>query len=378
VPRDERLLPAYQKYPKITEIFSVNSVGVVTSRDNFVISTDKADLENRIRMFRNENITDSQIKQSFYLKDKTNWKVKKAREKIRAEENWEKQIIPILYRPFDLRWIFYNDAVVERTRKEVMRHMLRENLALCVGRAGHVVGIEKLWNIAFCTECCADLNLFYRGGNVLFPLHVYPDEDLYNNNKNNTYQHEANIKLRVFAALEKEYRKESKPEDIFYYIYAVLYSNIYRQKYAEFLKSDFPRIPFCVNYDLFQTMGKLGRELADLHLMKSKKLDKPSAKFEGKGDYLVKKICYDEKESLVYINPDQFFGSVSKEVWQYQIGGYQVMDNWLKYRKRKGQRLSLEDIKHYCKIATVIKETIAIQKKIDRIYPDVEKQTVTF
>ena len=96
------------------------------------------------------------------------------RKKIREEKNWEKQIIPILYRPFDRQWIFYNDAVIERTRKDVMRHMMQENLALCVGRAGQVVGLEKPWNVVFCAECIEDLNLFYRGGNVNFPLYVYP------------------------------------------------------------------------------------------------------------------------------------------------------------------------------------------------------------
>lgn len=375
VPRDERLLPTYQKYPKITEIFSVNSVGVVTSRDDFVIATDKTELENRIRMFRNKDISDSMIKQTFGLKDKKGWNVENARSEVRAEENWEEQIIPILYRPFDQQWIFYNDAVVERTRREVMHHMLHENLALCVGRAGQVVGLEKPWNVVFCENCIEDLNLFYRGGNANFPLYLYPAEDLYNNSKNNTYQRKANIEQRVFEALEKEYGKETKPEDIFYYIYAVLYSTIYRQEYAEFLKSDFPRIQFCSNQNLFKELAKLGEELVGLHLMNSKKLGKPIARFEGKGDNLVAKVAYEEQQKLVKINPAQHFGLISKELWEYQIGGYQVMEKWLK--DRKGHRLSLGDIKHYCKIVTAIKETIAIQKKVDRIYKDIEKQAIS-
>jgi predicted helicase len=311
------------------------------------------------------------IKQTFDLKDKKGWTVKNARSKVIAEENWEKQIMPILYRPFDQQWIFYNDAVIERTRKEVMRNMLHENLALCIGRAGHVVGAEKPWNVVFCAECIEDLNLFYRGGNVNFPLYLYPDEDLYNNS-NRKYEREVNIDLKVFDTLKKTYGKQPKPEEILYYVYSVLYSNAYRKNYAEFLKSDFPRIPFCTDYTLFKRLAKLGGELIDLHLMKSKNLDRPVARFEGKGDNLVEDVKYDEKKKLVWINAGRHFGPIARDVWEYQIGGYQVMAKWLK--DRKGQRLQLDDIKHYCRIATAIKQTISIQKRIDKIYAGIEKR----
>jgi len=363
VPRDERLLAGYQKYTKITDIFPVNSVGVVTSRDKFVIAADKAELTNRVRMFCNEDIPDGAIKRSFELAENRRWKLKNARNKVRQTDDWEKEIMPVLYRPFDKQWIFYDDAVVERSRKDVMRHMIQKNLALCVGRAGNVVGLEKPWNVVFCAEHIVDLNLFYRGGNVNFPLYIYPDADLYNGGSK--YEREVNIKPEILEKLKNAYKKNLRPEQIFYYIYAVLYSNIYRRKYAEFLKSDFPRIPFCEDYSLFIAMGKLGEKLVGLHLMESDKLNKPAVKFEGKGDNLVTKVEYNQKENLVYINPTRHFGPVGSDVWEYQIGGYQVLAKWLK--DRKGKRLSLENIKHYCRIATAIKETIAIQKKIDTV-----------
>lgn len=374
VARDEKLLGRYQKHSKITDIFPTNSVGIVTSRDKFVIDPDKAELKKRIRMFRDKNIPDNIIKQAFGLKDKTTWKVKDVRKKVAEREVWEKHIIPILYRPFDRQWIFYNDAVVERTRREVMRHMMQENLAVCVGRAGQVVGQEKPWNIVFCAKTITDLNLFYRGGNVTFPLYLYLEEDLYNNNKARTYQREVNIARRVFDALDKAYGRKPQPEQVLYYIYAVLYSNAYRKKYAEFLKSDFPRIPFSADLQLFRAMAKLGKELVDLHLMKSKKLDKPVAKFEGQGDCLVRKIEYNQKKHLIYINEGQHFGLVGKDIWEYQIGGYQVMDKWLK--DRKNHRLPLDAIKHYCRIATAIKQTIGLQNKIDELYSAVDKNLV--
>ena len=375
VPRDEKLLATYQKHPKITGIFPTNSVGVVTSRDKFAIDINKGELKKRIRMFRDENIPDSIIKQAFDLKDKTNWKAKDARKKIRVEKDWEKQIIPILYRPFDQRWIFYNDSVIERSRKKVMRHMMQENLAL-VGMRQYAYDVSS-YNYAFITEQITESRVFISNKGIanVFPLYLYPDEDLYNNHKNSTYQREVNIQSKIFHALKTAYGKKLKPETILYYIYAVLYSNIYRQRYAEFLKSDFPRVPFCRDCKLFHAMATAGEKLLDLHLMRSGKLNKPIVKFEGKGDNRIEKVKYDEKKRIVHINTIQHFGNFSKDIWEYQIGGYQVMDKWLKYRK--GRRLSLADIKHYCKIATALRETINLQKTIDGIYIDLEKRCVS-
>lgn len=376
VPKEEKLLDKYQKYLKITDIFPTNSVGIVTSRDRFVIDANKAELEKRIRMFRDENISDSIIKQAFNLKDTTDWKIKDARKKVRAVNNWESQITPILYRPFDQQWIFYQDAVIERLRKEVMRHMMRQNLAL-IGMRQYAYDIPS-YNYAYITDKITESRIFIsnRGIANIFPLYLYPDEDLYNNDRNRTYQREVNIQPRLLETLQKTYGRKPNPKQVLYYIYAVLYSNIYRKKYAEFLKSDFPRISFCKDYKLFQAMARAGEKLVDLHLTKSSKLNKTIAKFEGKGDNLAEQVKYDQKKKIVQINAKQHFAHVSKDIWEYQIGGYQVMGKWLK--DRKDHRLSLEDIKHYCRIVTAIKETIAIQKKIDKIYTDVEKQTVTF
>jgi len=121
-------------------------------------------------------------------------------------------------------------------------------------------------------------------------------------------------------------------------------------------------------------MGEFGKELVDLHLLKFKGIDSPIAKFKGKGDDKVDKVTY--KEDKVLINRDQYFEGVTEEVWQYQIGDYQVCDKWLK--DRKGRVLSLDDIRHYCKVVTSIGKTIEIQKTIDQIFPEVEKETIDF
>ncbi|MDO8746708.1 MAG: type ISP restriction/modification enzyme, partial [Thermodesulfovibrionales bacterium] len=178
----------------------------------------------------------------------------------------------------------------------------------------------------------------------------------------------------LLEKLSKAFKKEPLPEEIFYFIYAVLYSNIYRTKYAEFLKIDFPRIPFTNDYKLFKKISDYGERLVELHLLKSSDLDAPTAKFEGKGNDKVEKPRY-EKGKL-YINSSQYFEGISPEVYEYQIGGYQICDKWLK--DRKGRALSLEEIKHYCKVVTALKKTIELQSKIGSAYPEIEKEIIKF
>ena len=387
IPRDERLLEVYERFPKITEIFPVNSVGIVTSRDNFVIDFDKNVLKRRIKMFCDEKMPDDIVRQTFRLKDKSNWKLKNAREEIRKDEKWEDSITKILYRPFDIQWVCYHDAVIERSRKEVMRHMLKENLSLCVGRAGQVVGIDKLWNIVFCSQCIEDLNLFYRGGNVNFPLYLYDKKDNPRERSSGSslmlFEPPAqygsktpNLSPNIMEILSKNFGKAPSPEEIFFYVYAILYSNVYRAKYAEFLRSDFPRIPFTKNPKLFSNMAAYGEKLVELHLLQSPGLNPPTAKFQGKGGGPVETVRYDKAERRVYFNQKQYFEGISSEVWEYQIGGYQVCHKWLK--DRKGRTLSTDDIKHYCRIATAVQKTIQVQKEIDGSYPQVEIDTIDF
>src|SRR3972149_2065815 len=134
IPRDEGLLKQYESYPKITDIFPTNSVGIVTARDNFVIDFDRNALKRRIAQFRDKNLPDDIIRQTFLLKDTSQFKLGQAREKVMNEHDWEEAITKILYRPFDVQWIFYHDALIERSRKEVMRHMMKENLGLLTCR----------------------------------------------------------------------------------------------------------------------------------------------------------------------------------------------------------------------------------------------------
>ena len=183
----------------------------------------------------------------------------------------------------------------------------------------------------------------------------------------------------LVAALAKAYGREPSPEEIFHYVYAVLYAPTYREKYAEFLRLDFPRIPFTSDPELFKKMAELGGRLVELHLLRSPELDPPLARFQGEGDGKVivsgkKGLRYDAERERAYINPNQYFAPVPPKVWEYQIGGYQVCHKWLK--DRKDRVLTLDDIRTYCRITTALSKTIDIQRETGEIYPAVEESVL--
>jgi len=252
--------------------------------------------------------------------------------------------------------------------------MMRENLALLIKRQNK----RTPFSYAFVSDLIAESCVFESAfaNNTVCPIYLYFDKS-----KKDLFEHgdvrmnrKPNIDPKIVRPVSESYRKKLTQEEILYYIYAVLYSNIYRKKYAEFLKTDFPRVPFTKDYKLFCRMAEYGNKLVELHLLRDKELEHPGTKFRGKGKNDVEKVRYEK--SCVYINNDQYFEGVRPEVWEYQIGGYQVCAKWLK--DRKGRKLSLPDVKHYCKIVTALEKTIAVQSEIDRLYPKVEEEVIDF
>jgi len=375
VPRDERILDQYSQHPKITEIFPVNSVGIVTARDHLTIHRTAEEVWKTVLNFSSLDIEIA--REGYQLgKDARDWKVELAQKDLKDSGIDRKKIVPILYRPFDVRYTYYTGRSRGfhcMPRAEVMHHMMQENLGIIIPRR---VELEGGWRSALVTNVLVEhVTVSLKTIDYVLPLYLYPDTD-----KKDLFtaaellQKTSNINSGLLSALSKAYGKKPTPEEIFYYIYAVLYANSYRTRYAEFLKTDFPRIPFTKNRKLFLEIGKFGKALVELHLLKSAELNSPMARFQGKGDHRVEKLRYDEGEQRVYINAAQYFEGIEKEVWEYQIGGYQVLEKWLKDRKKKV--LSLAEIQHYCRVATALKRTIEIQEEIDRLYPDIEVETI--
>jgi len=160
-------------------------------------------------------------------------------------------------------------------------------------------------------------------------------------------------------------KKTVGPEDVFHYAYAVFHSPAYRERYAEFLKIDFPRLPLTCDLKLFRALAAKGAELVALHLMESPKLNNYSTTFPLKGDDIVEKVQYTDNDKRVWINAKQYFGGVPKAVWEFHVGGYQVCEKWLK--DRKGRKLTYEDMQHYQKTVVALNDTIRLMAEIDAV-----------
>jgi predicted helicase len=190
-----------------------------------------------------------------------------------------------------------------------------------------------------------------------FPLYTYFESELAEDIK------QVNFTSKFIKFLKVRKLSSKTPEQILAYIYAILYSPAYREKYYEFLKIDFPRIPFTQDIKLFDKLSEIGQYLIDLHLLKidfetsivSFPVENPNLKVEN--------IKYNEGK--VYINLTTYFDNVSLDVWNYYIGGYQVLYKWLKERKKHHYTLTIDDVRHFMKVCDVLNETIKIQQKID-------------
>jgi len=367
IPRQVEGIQHYQTWPQITRIFPLNGVGMTTARDHFVIDFDSRNLLDRIRAFKHSELDDANLHRAFGIPVKKGWSIRRAWQQLQGvdDEDLKDYIQPVLYRPFDVRFIFYHDAVVWRTVKRVMRHMLAgENLALITPKQ------HKGEFGAYVTTCIgAHKTVAAFDINYYFPLYLYPSAeapDMFHREKR------PNLAEGLLSELAAAYGFTPAPEEVLAYIYAVLYSPTYRQRYAEELRVDFPRVPFTADGDLFHRMAALGGQLIDLHLLRGPGLSPPLVKYRGTGDDRIQYVRYDPAGQRVHINPNQYFEGVAPQMWEYQIGGYQVLEKYLK--DRKGRRL--EDPIRYIHIATAIARTIDLQREIDGIYPEVERNVL--
>lgn len=270
-------------------------------------------------------------------------------------------------------------------RPKVMKQMLAgENLAMCIGRQGQVVGDDE-WNLVFCSQTIEDFNLFYRGGNLNLPLYHYTTNTTGEGSNlfsiQGSTERQANLSPKLVSSLTEAHEDSIVPEEVFFYIYAILHVPCYRLKYCDFLSENYPRIPITVDRKLFTDLASSGERLVALHLLNSSELDSPVCHFDGNGDQIIAKtqaqgFRYDHERQRMYINGTQYFAPITTAVYEYRIGGYQVCEKWLKDRKER--RLDLDDIRTYCQMVTALDKTLEIQQGLDDAYNDVEENCVTF
>ena len=384
IQRSERYGKEYESAWKIGDIFTVNQSAIVTARDGFAVALDKETLKQRIKIFRDQIIDDTTIESQLKLKENYAWRISTARKELMGVKNWERYFAKVLYRPFDIRHIYYHPAVVWRTRDDTMEHMRQSNLALATTRSVEIGHFEHV----FCTREIMDHHaVSLKEINYLFPLYIYESKKKGNRKKEGSLalfkdsgeygHHYPNLNGKFLTALAEKLKlsqeephglpKGITPEDIFHYAYAVFHSPTYRTRYAEFLKIDFPRLPLTSDIKMFRTLAIKGEELVALHLMESPKLADFITEFPEKGDNMVEKVRCTDNNNRVWINPKQYFQNVPKECWEFHIGGYRVCEKWLK--DRKGRKLGYDDIEHYQKIVVALKETSRLMKEIDQCIP---------
>ena len=382
VPRDYQQQAEYDKGFSVNDLFQINGTGIVTKRDKLSIhfSKDKAlqAAKDILEMDKNK----------FYSKynlpdDVRDWRYEWAKNDISQFGINDELVQSINYRPFDLRKIVYTG----RTRGfigwpvvRVMRHFLADdNVGLTIGRQGQVAG-DIPWCLAFITKNITDFNLYYRGGCVVIPLYIYPETKQPTLDKNQNREPNLNTeivktiatKLGIPFTPEKKQNdnKTFAPIDLLDYIYAVLHSPSYREHYKEFLKSDFPRVPYPDNKKQFRKLVALGGELRTLHLLESPTLATLITAYPETGDNTITKPEYkitDTKKRLgkVHINKTQYFTDVPETAWNFYIGGYQPAQKWLK--DRKNRLLTYSDITHYQKIIVSLTETDRLMGEIDEV-----------
>ena len=379
IPRDDALEAEYLRFVSVPEIFPVNSVGIVTARDRLTIRWSEQEAWDIVRAF--SQMDEELARQAYELgKDTRDWKVTLAQKDLLSSGPTRENVVPILYRPYDVRHTYYTGwsrGFSSTPRHEVMRHMLSgENLALITPKQ------NKDEFGALTTRFIGDRkSVAAYDVNYYFPLYLYPTadrDDLFAQLE--PTERQPNLNPNLIAALESAHGSEPSPEAIFYYIYAILHAPTYREKYAESLRIDFPRIPFTSDKALFAQLASLGKRLSDLHLLTSPELDPPACQFEGEGDAVVmrtkaKGFRYGPDECRMYINKTQYFGPIPPEIHAYCVGGYQVCDKWLK--DRKDRPLELHDIRTYCQMVTALWRTLEIQQELGILYDDTEKNLVT-
>ncbi|EIJ4041807.1 DNA methyltransferase [Campylobacter jejuni] len=338
LPQNNDLLEEYNKGISVKDIFMLSSVGIVSAKDSILISTNTEKLKQQIHDYYNEF-------------DKKNIK-------------------EIAYRPFDTQKIYYDIKKVERPRIETMEHFLEnENIGLICDRGTKLNNIDNI----FISNKIIDLHLV-GSGSYIYPLYLYPTtrskkflkKENPNFNEENFTSKIENFKENFRAFIDELYKEKFSPENILGYIYAMLFHKNYREKYLDFLKIDFPKIPFTKDKNTFKNLSKLGLKLVNLHLLKNDELDfnVGEALFKDikNKNFKIQKIKYNKDIKELFINESLYFNEVSPEIYEFKIGGYAVLDKYLKSHKE-------EDIdhKHFTLIIQTLNETLKIQDEISKI-----------
>lgn len=338
---------------RLTEILPVNVLGFQTHRDAFAVSFTKDEMNHKLAELADSRIPDEELRRRYGLKTNRDWSFPDARSAARDGGATLPQLVA--YRPFDDRWSDFSGLTMDYPRRELLDHVAgQSNITLLAPRG---VG-SRDWRHAFIADKPANdcvISDKSREANQVYPLWRFVDNAAA----------EENITLRFRTFLEKSYEHHYTPEEILGYIYAVLHAPTYRGRYAEFLRIDFPRVRFPESADDFETLSGLGWALVQAHLLRELPRHGLAA-YHGRGDHTVEAVRYAPAAEAIAINKTQCFKPVPQAVWDFHIGGYRVLDKYLK--SRKGRVLSLDEIDHVGAVADSVAFTIEQMARIDEAY----------
>jgi len=373
---------------KINEAMPINCAGHITARDHFVVDVDKEKLLERIAAFASPKFSDAEIRKEYFDGcgsakypdgDTRGWKLPTARKRVAGDKKWRERVRLCLYRPFDVRSVYWADWMVDWPRPDLEPHLeVKNQTAFCITRFNR----QQSLGYFFVSRSMADFHALDTAGDSMsvFPWHLAPTDELALETAGSRF----NLAPKFVEAVSATLRLAKKhapgmpvglsPEDIFHYAYAVFHSPGYRSRYAEFLKIDFPRLPLTGDLELFRALARLGSELTALHLLESPKLAQPITGFIGSSKEVTRIGWSDntvwidapaKKKDVTQATGSSGFKGVPEAVWNFHIGGYQVCHKWLK--DRKGRTLTAEDIAHYHKIVISLTETIRLMAEIDQV-----------
>ncbi len=385
VQKDFEAKESYDKGFSVNDLFLINGVGLTTAHDNFVIQESKTELLDFYKKFQLAPRDAEFLYKEFNVRKKKGWDILQGYDNIKNETDLSTYIKPISYRPFDNRFVFYEDKLVWRTVRKVMQHFtLGENIGLTLCKQFktgdnyvHAFIANKVIESSYVSNRTSEIT-------SIFPLYIYQETNEQQTTEQKT-KRVPNLNIEIVNQMaeniglthtnEKETTKNTfSPIDILDYIYAVLHSPNYREKYKEFLKIDFPRIPYPENQETFWKLVKLGSEIRQLHLLESPVVEQHITQYPIDGDNVITtKIgkkdweLFDEENQLgrIWINDTQYFDNIPLVAWEFYIGGYQPAQKWLK--DRRGHTLDFEGIMHYQKIIKAQFETDRLMKEIDLV-----------
>ena len=371
VPKDFSVQIEYEKGFKIDELMGEYISGVQTGRDNLYVDYSKENLSNRILKLFSSDKDDAFI-ETYKVKDSSGYNLIS---RISNSQYRLDKIIDFCYRPLDNRKIYYDENLIKRAFYKIQSNLLRDNICfLCCKQLS-----SSEYNHIFTSNKVSDLNsvsLQTKEQSYVFPLYLYPNENgdpstSLHFAQDDKLQRKPNLDEKIWRKIDKCTKLKTTPEQVFDYIYGVLHTPSYREKYKEFLKIDFPRIPYPENKEEFERIVSIGNKLRRLHLMEE--IPPQATSFDIEGDNTVSEIRFEKEipdqvgediSGKVYINKTQYFGNVPELAWNFYIGGYQPAQKWLK--DRKNRTLTFDDISHYRKIIAILIETHKLMLELDK------------